>query len=153
MHEVHFFLPPMVELWYCTFFSKSTGTAKVSRYILNGVPSTGIELLLGASTEYRYRLTFKVPMHTFGFYNSIVGTLISYFITRYFSKTLRTTISYKTTSFVTLVSFRNNSILIFTSFLVIRSLYRNRLYVDKRNMLALMRATISFQFCFFHVLA
>ena len=27
--------------------------------------STGTELLLGASTEYRYRLTFKVPMPTF----------------------------------------------------------------------------------------
>ena len=27
--------------------------------------STGTKLLLGASTEYRYRLTFKVPMPTF----------------------------------------------------------------------------------------
>ena len=35
--------------------------------------STGTELLLGASTEYRYRLTFKVPMPTFDQYIIIRG--------------------------------------------------------------------------------
>ena len=83
MHEVHFFFATNGRTLILHIFSKSTGTAKVSRYILNGVPSTGTELLLGASTEYRYRLTFKVPMPTFGSMSDGTGTQhVLYLITQ-----------------------------------------------------------------------